>query len=267
MYRKLEQINIDGIENLQVVLDFDRTITYGQKMDGQTPSMISFLRLSNMLGEEYYKLANANFRKYNPIETDTKIDPEEQRGLMQHWWEEHLSQVKDFNLTIEQIKEIAYSPQLILRPGMFQLFKFCELNKVPIIIFSANVLGKESITFFLDRFGINLENIFIITNELYFNSTGKIIDFKKPVIHSRNKNVNLISADLQRTNTILIGDNISDATMANDTPTGTVFRVATLDDSTAIKLAEYADVFDMIIHPNSSFDILKLVDFLRTSPK
>lgn len=263
MHIKLQEILKGGLENLQVVLDFDRTITYGAKMDGQTPSVISFLRLSNMLGEDYYKAANANFAKYHPMEVDSTMDKEEQIKQMQIWWEAHLQMVVDFGLTLQQIKEIANTTQLVLRPGMLELFKFCQEKDVPIIIFSANVLGHESIKFFLERFGIYSASVTIVTNELIFDENGKSTGFKKPAVHSKNKDESMILHGLQRPNTILIGDGISDAEMVKDEPNEVVFRFGIVDENNQIKVAQYAQVFDVVVTPNGSFDILKLVEDIK----
>lgn len=259
MHTKLKQILDAGLENLQVVLDFDRTITFGAKMDGQTPSMISFLRLSNMLGEQYYKASNENFAKYHPMEIDATMDKAEQMKQMQIWWEAHLQMVVDFGLTLEQVKEIANTPQLVLRPGMLELFKFCKETDVPIVIFSANVLGHESIKMFLDRFGIYFSGITIVTNELIFDENGKSVSFKKPVIHSKNKDESMILHGLQRPNTVLAGDGISDADMVKDEPNEIVFRIGIVDENNQIKVAEHARVFDVVVTPHSNFDILELV--------
>lgn len=264
MHTKLKQILDAGVENFQVVLDFDRTITYGAKMDGQTPSMVSFLRLSNMLGEQYYKASNENFAKYHPMEVDSTMDKEVQIEQMQIWWEAHLSQVKDFGLTLQQIREIANSPQLILRPGILELFKFCAANSVPVIIFSANVLGSESIKFFLERFGVGLQNVTIVTNEFIFDTEGKILDFKRPVVHSKNKDESMILHGLTRPHSILLGDGISDGHMVKDEEGEVVFRMGIVDDNNQVKVAEYAQVFDVVVTPHGSFDILELVNTLKS---
>jgi HAD superfamily hydrolase (TIGR01544 family) len=260
---KLQKIKKEGLGNLQIVLDFDRTITAHSEAGKQAPSLVHFLRLSQILGEEYHLQANANFNYYFPYENDHTMNEREQEKMMEEWWKKHLDLVVYHGLTLAQIKEIAESSELILREGLKELFDFAKERKIPIIIFSANVLGKESIEFFLKRFGIDLENIHIVTNELHFNEEGKSFRFSDKVVHSKNKDENLISENLKRKNTILAGDGLGDAQMVVDEEGGIVYRIAVLDEIPEEKLGAYRKLFDDIISPATTLNFRELVFFLN----
>ncbi len=255
MSNKLEQIKKDGLDNLQVVLDFDRTIT-GPKGRGEAaPPMISFLRNSDMLGDDYKQAAQANFEYYWPIEQSHDLSHTEKSAAMHEWWAKHLQQLVDYGLTKEKITQIANSPDLVCRNGVVDFLKFCEANKIPIIIFSAGILGSESIKLFLERYGINFSSIRIITNELVFDENGKVTGFKEPIIHSENKSEEVFGLEgvVQKTNTILAGDGVGDANIVLDKEGSVVYRYAVLDNPTEEIKQKYLNNFDEVI---SNFDVI-----------
>lgn len=231
---KLEKIKNDGFENLQFVLDFDRTITGPVNME-PAPPMISFLRESDILGEEYKEKAQANFLHYFPLEKSHELSHQEKSALMHEWWEKHLTQLVEFGLTKEKIFKIANSQNLVLRDGVKELFEFSNKNNVPIIIFSAGILGSESIKFFLEKNSLNISNTKIFTNELTFDQDGKVIGFKEPIIHSENKDEEILILEAKlnnwtlRKNTILAGDGFGDVKMVLDKRDCTVLRIGISD--------------------------------------
>lgn len=68
-----KQIQVGGYNNLHILADFDRTLTYGAIHGIKTPSIISMLRDGNYLSPEYAQKAHALFDKYNRIELDPSI--------------------------------------------------------------------------------------------------------------------------------------------------------------------------------------------------
>jgi HAD superfamily hydrolase (TIGR01544 family) len=230
MLNKIDKIKKDGYENLQIVLDFDRTIT-GPVNSEPAPPMISFLRNSDMLGEEYKKNAQANFEHYYKFEKSHELSQSEKTLLMHEWWEKHLLQLVEYKLTKDKIRIITESEHLILRSGVSDFVKFCNINNISVIIFSAGILGSESIMIFLERWGIKIDNLKIIINELVFNDSSQVVGFKEPIITSENKDESVFEVEgiKQKKNTILFGDGISDAQMVVDKDDSVVYRVGILD--------------------------------------
>lgn len=263
MNSKLYKIREDGLENLQIVLDFDRTITAHRESGKQATSLVHFLRNSDVLGEIYANKANANFNKYFPFENDHTMDGDEQKRMMEKWWHEHLQMVVDHGLTLSHVRQIAENSDLLIREGLQDFFNFANENNIPVIIFSANVLGKESIEFFLKRFGLDTTNVQILTNELDFDENGISRGYNKRVVHSKNKNEELIAENLKRKNTILAGDGLGDADMVRDEEGRTVYRLAVLDEILENKLPIYKKLFDEILTVDSTFTFFDLVRFLK----
>ncbi len=227
---KLDKIVSDGYDNLQIVLDFDRTVS-GPVNSEPAPPMISFLRNSDMLGDEYKKQAQANFEHYYKFEKSHDLSHQEKSLLMHEWWEKHLCLLVHYKLTKEKIYKIATSENLILRKGVKEFLEFCFNQNISIIIFSAGLLGSESVRIFLDKHKINFSNIKIIINELVFNEAGEVTNFKEPIITSENKDESIFEIEgvTKKNNSILVGDGISDAKMVLDKNNSVVYRVGILD--------------------------------------
>jgi len=91
----IQNIQLDGPENLFILTDFDRTITYGEQNGMRTPTLISLLRDGHHMRADYASRARALFDIYHPIEIDHIKTIEEKKPAMAEWW------VKHFNLMIE----------------------------------------------------------------------------------------------------------------------------------------------------------------------
>ncbi|MBW6451603.1 MAG: hypothetical protein K0B02_02640 [DPANN group archaeon] len=83
--KKLEilknKIALDGIKNIHIISDFDRTFTKAFVNRQKVPSMISELPNGNYLTDDYAKKAHALFNKYHPIEIDINITEENKKKL------------------------------------------------------------------------------------------------------------------------------------------------------------------------------------------
>ena len=135
---KIDKIKSEGLENLQFVLDFDRTIT-GPINNKSANPMIHYLRNGDMLGEEYRTQAQTNFEKYYPIEKDHEISQEVKNKLMHEWWIAHLSMLVKFKLNKNMISKIAYLFTLVF-------FFCCVDKKVNRVVFEKEIPAKEEAT-------------------------------------------------------------------------------------------------------------------------
>jgi 5'-nucleotidase len=154
-----------------------------------------------------------------------------------------------YGLTKAQIFKIANSTNLVCRSGAVDFLKFCELNNIQVVIFSAAITGSESIRVFLDRYDVNYPDIKIITNELVFDDSGNVVGYKEPIIHSENKSEEVFAVEgvVQKKNTILAGDGQGDAKMVMDKAGSTVLRYAVLDNPTSEIHQKFLQSFDEVV--------------------
>ena len=117
-------INKDWFENMYVLADFDRTLTY-ELIDGEKkPSLISVIRNNpKYLGQEYSTKANALFDYYYPIEIDVNIHMEEKIPKISEWWRDHLSLLVESWLNKKHINEAVNSGIIKMRSGVVEFLK------------------------------------------------------------------------------------------------------------------------------------------------
>ena len=248
------------IENTFFVIDFDRTITKNLVDGFVVPSMVSILRSENHLTEKYTREAYALESVYRPIENNKNLDHEEQFKQMVIWWEKHARLIIDQGLSISHIKQASLSSKMKLREGVRELFDFTKENNIPVVIFSASVIGFGSIEFFLEREKILFANIHIVSNHFLWNKNGVAMDIKEPLIHSMSKNgLGLKESDVfsfikNKSEAVVIGDNIHDRSMADGLRLNTLKTFGIVNDLNLENINHYKKVFDEIILDGESLE-------------
>jgi 5'-nucleotidase len=79
---KIKKFQDGGLDRIQVVSDFDKTLTKFVVNGEKTRSVISILRDENYLTSEYSDRAKALFNMYHPFEIDLTMDLEARKEKM-----------------------------------------------------------------------------------------------------------------------------------------------------------------------------------------
>lgn len=83
----LNSIISGGVNELQIVTDFDFTLTKQKRDDGKNVlSSFGMLAKSKSLPESFIAESNKLYKKYRPIEICPKISREEKKKHMIEWW-------------------------------------------------------------------------------------------------------------------------------------------------------------------------------------
>jgi HAD superfamily hydrolase (TIGR01544 family) len=245
-----------------IVIDFDGTISK-KKVNGEmVPSIISILRSEGHLSDEYTKQAYELETKYKPIEESHDISYENKYSAMEEWWDKHLDLLIKSGLHYNHIKSAAMSKKLVIREGVRELFEFCKINNVPVIIFSASGIGYEPIKLFLERENVMSDNIRILSNQFVWNEHGNVVSIVQPTIHSMNKTgKSIIISDIykyvsNKKIALVIGDNIHDATMVDGLELDQVITYGIVHDMSDINLEKFRKTFDNIIIDGESLAVV-----------
>lgn len=83
--KKLDKLKADGAAKLQVISDFDMTLTKFRVNGERGMSSHGIIEHSHMLDEQYHIQTNQLFQKYYPIEVDSVLTPAEKIPLMEEW--------------------------------------------------------------------------------------------------------------------------------------------------------------------------------------
>lgn len=206
-------------DNLHILSDFDRTLTYSSQDGIKTPTLISLLRDGKHLREDYAARAQALFDEYHPLEISHDLRIETKKPLMIDWWRKHFQLMIECGLRKSDIQDVIEKSHLKLRNGVSDFLKVLHEKNIPIIIISAGAIG-DAIPLFLEKNGCNLPNIRYICNQFVWGSDGRAETLKEPLIHVFNKDETIVeeipelAALVQdRKNVILLGDSLGDIGM------------------------------------------------------
>ncbi|MFH1030501.1 MAG: hypothetical protein V1770_04545 [bacterium] len=258
-----EGIIKDGVEKLQVLADFDKTLTSCFVDGKKIVSLISILRDEHYLTPDYSEKAHALYNKYHPYEMDPNLSLEEKKKLMHEWWKTHYDLLIKSGLSKDDLKKVANS-QISFRSGALEFFKILDKLNIPLIILSAAGLGAETISLYLERFNIHYKNIHVVSNEFIWGDDGKVAGVREPIIHNFNKDYTSVKKFTfydeikNRRNVILLGDSISDTMMLNGYEYDKVMKIGFLSDDAEDESVQllYEKAFDVLVLDDGPMDFV-----------
>ena len=254
------KIILQGSSKFHVVTDFDRTLTKAFVNGKKTPSVISVLRDENYLSEEYSKEAKALAEHYHPIEMDLSMSLVDKKRYMQEWWEKHFELLIKSGLNKKNLERVVEEEKIEFRDGALEFLDLLHEKKIPLIVLSSSGIG-DLIPMYLKKRGKLYDNIHIITNLYEWDSDGKAIGIKKPIIHVFNKDeasvrhVPQISHKIDnRRNVLLLGDSLGDLGMVAGFEYDNLLKIGFLNDKVEENLEKYKGNFDVVITNDSDMN-------------
>ena len=134
--KKLKTITDGSHEKLQLIVDFDNTLTRHHKNGTLTDCSWAVMENSPLLPKDYNNKTNALRAKYLPIETDPNLTIDEKIPHMVEWytqaqyWPENLKKVQ-----AKKKKKLVKSNKSISRNNFLTKFHFLPFVKWPKINF------------------------------------------------------------------------------------------------------------------------------------
>nr|ADD24222.1 Cytosolic 5-nucleotidase III-like protein A [Lepeophtheirus salmonis] len=260
---KLKKMTQDSRESLQVITDFDYTLSKYHDGDGvRLGSSWFFVENSPLLPLSYREKTKKLHDTYHPIEVDPKLSIEEKIPHMEEWYRkiiilitEYITDEKHFK---EAIKDIS---KLQLRDGAPEFIRQLYNNHIPLLVFSAG-FGEIIKNLLIQRDLLHSEYTKMHSNFLEFDQTSKkIIGVKEPVIHVFNKNGGAYIASTppketeeirKRKNILLLGDSMGDLSMshgidgANENES-TIIKIGFLNHNIDDFIDRYIKEYDVVI--------------------
>lgn len=269
LLQKLNKMIKDGHRQLQIVTDFDHTLTR-HKMDNGKIVLTSFgmFRECPSIPQHYKDEDNRLSSIYKPIEADSQLTIEEKTKHMVDWYTAAHALLKGVRLPRHELIESGQQMVDCFRKGVSDMINWSEAHQVPVLVFSAG-LG-ESVTAALTAANFLLPHVKVVSNFLAFDEDDHIVGIKGEVIHTYNKNETAIKNteyyDMvqQRCNVILMGDNIGDAGMAEGMDhCNAIIKVGFLGHHES-NLNNYLNEFDIVVVNESSIDVVNaMLQFIK----
>lgn len=257
-----ENIRKDGLGKLQVLSDFDKTLTACFTDGKKIVSLISILRDEHYLTPDYSAKAQALYDRYHPLEISPDLNKEEKNKLMHEWWKTHYDLLIESGLTKDDLKKVVTSKKISFRQGAEEFLDFLKSHDIPLVILSAAGVGSETISLYLEKHKKLSDNIFIVSNEFIWGNDDRAIGVKEPIIHSLNKNYSTISQKpffpkiKERKNIILLGDGLLDANMAEGFDYDNIIKIGFLNEDAKGELTNYQEKYDIIILNDGPMDYI-----------
>ena len=260
--RKKQLLVEGGAENLHLLSDFDRTLTYAHVGGVSIPSIISLLRDNGYLSDEYPKKAHELFDYYHAIEKDLSLDRQVRVEAMNTWWRKHFVLLIESGLTKDDIYSAIDLDKIKLRNGVKDLMQISDEKNIPFVIMSSSGLGEYGFSCFFTKNNISQSNIHVVSNRFEWNEEGAMTGVCEPIIHGMNKNeVTLKQFDFyhkikDRKNVLLLGDSLSDVDMISGFEYDNMITVGFLNEDVENKLEAYKKAFDVVITEDDTIDFV-----------
>jgi 5'-nucleotidase len=253
-----------GKQRLQVISDFDRTISLVSFEGKSCPTSIGVLESSQFVTPELRAQFKALRDHYLPIEHDPNMSRDAKLPLMLEWWQKSFELIVDTGITQQNVVDIVRHSNNHLKEGCLWFFYTLERCDVPLLIFSAG-LGDMIQEWMLQDCG-NFKNIKIVSNFMRFNNSDeekRINGFlNETIIHIFNKNESVLLGDessekliRDRPNVILIGDSLGDVDMAAGFESNNILKIGFLNEHCEQLLPSYMDVYDIVTIKDSTFNV------------
>jgi cytosolic 5'-nucleotidase 3 len=197
---KVAEISKAGIGNVEVISDFDFTMTRYKVNDVKGCSTYTLLQNSVVKGNNAGSV-QALIDFYHPIEIDPSIPTHIKQQHMQEWWEKSNKLILDDGFHKNELRSFVYASPMYFRHGVQELINTCRAQNVPITILSGGIGNLIEVS--LSEI-VNIDKIKIFSNFIEFDDQGRSLKFLEPEIRAdKSKILNGIS---NRKNLILLGD-------------------------------------------------------------
>ncbi|CAH8826968.1 unnamed protein product [Trichobilharzia szidati] len=265
--KKLEVLITSGGDKLEIVTDFDRTMSKYRHNGEIIPTCHGIFESDPELTETTKSILIELRNKYYPIEMDINLKESEKIPHMIEWWESAHQAIVDCGIHKYALEKTVKESRLVLREKVDIFLQLLHNYNIPVLVFSAG-LG-DVIDLFLHHSNVHYDNMRVVSNFMQFDNDGKLTGFTSPVIHIFNKTANIVVNNglPKRPNVLLLGDSTGDIHMADgatiDDPTGqlgTVLRIGFLNEGIEENLERFQSVYDIVLVNDDTFNIpLKII--------
>ncbi|XP_007940322.1 7-methylguanosine phosphate-specific 5'-nucleotidase [Orycteropus afer afer] len=259
-----------GGDRLQVISDFDMTLSRFAYNGKRCPTSYNILDSSKIISEECQKELKALLHRYYPIEIDPHRSVREKLPHMIEWWTKAHDLMCQEKIQKFQIAQVVRESNAMLREGYKKFFSTLYHNNIPLFIFSAGI--GDILEEIIRQMKVFYPNIHIVSNYMDFDENGFLQGFKGQLIHTYNKNSSVCenSSYFQKfqgkTNVLLLGDSMGDLTMADGVPgVENILKIGFLNDKVEERRERYMDSYDIVLEKDETLDVVNglLQDILR----
>eukprot|EP00095_Tigriopus_kingsejongensis_P011283 snap_masked-scaffold14_size734282-processed-gene-1.11 protein:Tk11283 transcript:snap_masked-scaffold14_size734282-processed-gene-1.11-mRNA-1 annotation:"cytosolic 5 -nucleotidase 3a-like isoform x7" len=259
VHDKLARMKSGGAKHLQVISDFDYTLTRAHK-DGQSvDGSWGAIEKTGIMPQAFTESANKLRKKYLPIEHDPKRTIAEKTPEIIEWYTQANALLVEHKINVNKFPQALEESNIAFRDRTDLLVETLEEAQVPILILSAG-LGNFVVAV-LDNFGLNKSQVKVVSNMFDTDESGCITGLRGEMIHVFNKKESTIHdsdyfKDLQaRNNVLLLGDSLGDLQMADGVANpDSVLKVGFLNGIDKNE-EQYKESYDIVLKDDQTMDV------------
>lgn len=199
--QKLKAMKVSGTDHLQIIADYDLTLTRYSTNNIRGCSTYQLIQ-SSVLKGDHADYIQSLYNYYHPIEIDPNIPHETKQKLMHEWWDKSNQALLDESFLSTDLSAYIINSTLHFRHGIKELISHINNKSIPLTIISGGIgnLIEESLKFV----ETNIKNLQIFSNFIAFNEQGKSSHFSLPEVRTDKSRV-LVGTSVKK-NLILLGD-------------------------------------------------------------
>lgn len=256
-----------GKESLQILTDFDKTLSSYYKKDKngskiKAHSSFQVVEESSQLGSVASQELRALHDKYYPIEMSPTLSSEEKTPLMIEWYKTSFNVGINAGVKLSLLPSMIKETHVILREGMDGFLRKVEQFNIPLLVASAG-LGDVIDEVFQQQAKIPSQ-LSVLANYYDFDSDGNAVGLKSDVmIHTFNKdqicNIHKPYFDkyIKKTNAFVMGDTLGDPLLSNGIDyLKCILKIGFLNNDVEASLSQYLSAFDLVFTGDPSMDVI-----------
>ncbi|XP_029583463.1 cytosolic 5'-nucleotidase 3 [Salmo trutta] len=261
-----------GTSTIQVISDFDMTLTRFAYNGKRCPTSHNILDNSKLISEECKAQLKDLLNTYYPIEIDSKRTAEEKLPLMVEWWTKAHTLLVQQRIRKDLLQDVVKESDAMLREGYQLFFDHLQEHSIPLLIFSAG-LG-DVLEEVIRQAGVFHPNVNVFSNYMDFDETGVLKAFKGELIHIYNKkegallNTGHFQELKSRHNVLLLGDSLGDLTMADGVHSmENILKIGFLNDKVEERKTSYLNAYDIVLVKDETMEVPNALLLHLTSTK
>lgn len=249
-----------GSNTLQVISDFDMTLTRFAYNGKRCPTCHNILDTSLLINDECKKQLKDLLNTYYPIEIDSARSIEEKLPLMVEWWTKAHELLIEQRIRKDDLAKVVRESEAKLREGYEFFFDHLHEHSIPLLIFSAGI--GDILEEVIRQAGVFHSNVNVFSNYMDFDELGVLQAFKGELIHIYNKregallNTGHFQELRARPNVLLLGDSLGDLSMADGVQDmENVLKIGFLNDKVEERRQLYLDSYDIVLIKDETLDV------------
>ncbi|XP_054615882.1 cytosolic 5'-nucleotidase 3-like [Dunckerocampus dactyliophorus] len=261
-----------GSNTLQVISDFDMTLTRFAYNGKRCPTCHNILDNSKLISQECKDKLKELLNTYYPIEIDSSRSIDEKLPLMVEWWTKAHELLVQQKIRKDLLAMVVRESDAMLREGYQLFFDHLYEHSIPLLIFSAGI--GDILEEVIRQAGVFYSNVKVFSNYMDFDEAGVLKAFKGELIHIYNKregallNTGHFQELRARPNVLLLGDSLGDLTMADGVHNiENVLKIGFLNDKVEERKQSYLDSYDIVLVNDETMDVPNAVLLYLTGNK